>query len=178
MNEKKIKGIEKLNSIVEKFFIGLGYPEITCNLNVDFSYCPNLEEITYSLFEVPIEQEAFKTFLKKHYPKKPYCSIFTISLLHELGHHITYYNYNKRELFIQKIKKAQLNIKYKILAFLNVNNLFKWQIDYMNLKEEKTATDTAVKILEKHYNFIHNYEKTLQQAILNFYKENNVIIDK
>ena len=167
--EKELFGVDELNEVIEQFFFELGY-EIDCCLESDFSYYTGSEEIAYSLFIMENSDKGFKEFLKRAYSEIPSCSLFVISLLHELGHYLTIPTFTENEKRFFAFKKFILE---KRKAKTDEEQIQK-QIDYCYLPEEKIATDKAIEILITNYDFIHTYEKTIFSAILDFYKKNNI----
>jgi len=170
MENTLLVGIDELNEIMEQFFIELGYDEIECCLETDFCYYLGTDEIAYSLVSMENADKGFKKFLENTYENIPPCSLFVISLLHELGHHITLPLYSKKIKKEWSIKKSLVESKK---ADTDEEKIQK-QIEYCNLPEEKIATDKAIEILLENYKFIHSYEKTIFKAIKNFYKKNNI----
>ncbi len=168
--KRKLKGISKLNSVFEQFFVDLGYPEIECSLAPDFAYYYGTDEITYSLFAMPEANEGFKRYLKMTYPKMPKCSMFVFSLLHELGHHITMPKYSEKDF--KKWTRAKAKIEKQIPH--TSEEKIKRQIIYCGLFDEKIATAEAVKILLMNYDYIHSFEKVWYKAVMDFYKKNNI----
>lgn len=165
------KSVEKLNNAIEKFFADLGYEEIRCFLDMDFAYYFDTEEISYTLFELPYADIGFKQYLEKNFPKMPECSIFVISLLHELGHHLTFNDisekkYNKCWEEKQNLKNMPTDTPEQIIAR---------QFKYCGIYDEKIATEKAVEILIKNYEIISRNEYMIYSAIINFYKDHGMI---
>lgn len=166
----ELKGVDELNEVFEQFFVELGYPEIECDIDTDFAYYYGTDEITYSLFSMEEADEGFMRYVNLNYPQMPSCSLFVLSLLHELGHHITMPKYNKADHRKWEIEKAKIeNIKAN-----TPKERIEKQIAYCGLFEEKIATAEAIKILIANYDYIHNFEKVWYKAVMNFYKKNNV----
>lgn len=166
----ELKGVEELNEVIEQFFVELGYDEIECSLDLDFAYYVGTDEITYSLFQMEEADEGFRQYLNKVYPNIPECSLFVISLLHELGHHITIPQYSKENFEAWSIVKKLLE---KQKADTPKEKIEK-QIKYCSLFDEAIATKTAVDILIAEYDFIHSYEEKIFKAILKFYEINQI----
>lgn len=168
----ELKGTEKLNRVFEKFFEGLGYGEIECELSTEFAYWTD-DLITYTLIEMPLYDIGFKTYLKETYPKMPECSMMVFSLLHELGHHLTLDNIPKRKQEkCKRIKEKLLNRKCR-----SAKAVIQKQKDYCNIYDEKIATQKAVQILEKNYDYILKFEKIWFKAVMEFYHKNGITND-
>lgn len=166
----KLKGIEKLDNIITSFFEQLGYDEITCFMATDFAYYGNTNEISYTLFEMPLYDIGFKKYLKNHFPNMKECSVFLVSLLHELGHHLTWDGISKK----QKLKGKKMKKRLERRRDYTSEDIIQKQIDYCNIYEERIATAKAVEILEEKYNIIVNFEEVWFNAVMDFYRENSV----
>ena len=166
----ELKGVDELNEVFEQYFVELGYPEIECDIDTDFAQYYGTDEITYSLFEMPEADEGFRRYVNLTYPQMPYCSIFVLSLLHELGHHITLPKYNKAQHKKWEIETAEVENRKAVTP----EEKIKKQIDYCGLFSEKIATAEAVKILIANYDYIHNFETVWQEAVMSFYRKNNI----
>lgn len=170
---EELKGIEELNKTIEQFFIGLGYPEIECELDIEFAYYYEIETITYSLFENPYSDAGFKLYIEEHFNDVPKCSLFLLSLLHELGHHLTIPLFTKKQ--IRKYKKLKKRVENKKVN--TPKEIVDLQIKYCCLPQESKATKKAIELLKKNYKFVKNFEQIWNNAVLNFYKINNITED-
>ena len=169
----ELKGVEKLNKVFEQFFADLGYDEIECKISTEFAYYHANNLITYSLLEMPLLDIGFRNYLKKTYPCMPECSMMVFSLLHELGHHLTMDNINKKKWL--KCKKAK-KIVEKRKCYTN-HDVIQKQFDYCKLFDEAQATKKAVYILIENYDYIIDFEEIWYNAVMNFYAENNITND-
>ena len=155
---------EKLNAIIEKFFDGLGYGEIEVFQDDEFAYYYNTEEISYTLCDNAWSDLGFSAYIQKNYPDCPTISIFTLSLLHELGHHITKASLNKRKT--REAKKQKKNIENTLCD--DMEKAIHLQMVYCGLYDEKKATDKAVELLKKNYKWCLKFEyffrKVLQET--------------
>ena len=170
MAKLKNKSIEKLNDVFNQFFVELGYPEIDCIFSNEFVYYPESEEISYTLLEMPLNDIGFKTYVRETYPHAPECSVMVLSLLHELGHHLTMDSISKNKM--RKCKKAKKEIAERYIT--TDKELIQAQIDYCGLYDEKKATEKAIEILINNYDYILSFEEVWFNAVMKFYKENNV----
>lgn len=170
MNE--LKGVEKLNNIITGFFEMLGYDEITCFMSTEFAYYNTTNEISYSLFEMPLCDIGFKTYLRNHYPNMQECSMFIFSLLHELGHYLTWNSISKREKLKAKKMKKRIGRKREYTA----QDVIQKQVEYCALYIERIATAKGVEVLEENYDIIVNFEEVWFNAVMEFYTENGVDI--
>ena len=166
----KLKGVKELNKVIEQFFVELGYDEIECSLDLDFAYYVGTDEITYSLFQMEEADKGFRQYLNKVYPNIPECSLFVISLLHELGHHITIPQYSKENFETWSTVKKLLEEQEANTPKEKIEK----QIKYCFLFDEAIATKAAVDILIAEYDFIHSYEEKIFKAIFKFYEKNQI----
>lgn len=166
----KLKGVKRLNSVIEQFFVELGYPEIECDLGFDFAYYYGCDEIDYTIFSMSEADEGFRRYLKTTYPKMPKCSLFVFSLLHELGHHLTMPSFSDEDFKNYKIKKDAIENE---IANTPKEKIAR-QIKYCSLPDEAIATQKAVEILLENYNYITDFEKTCFKEIKRFYLVNNI----
>lgn len=168
----QLKEVEKLNTICENFFAGLGYDEIECKLDTDFAYYHGSDLITYTLIELPFAEIGLKGYLEKNYPFMPKCSMFIFSLLHELGHYLTVDKIKRKKwLHCQKTKKI---LDRKVQKIYDDNIMIEKQMFYCTIYDERIATKKAVNLLIENYDFIIEYEKVLNNAICDFYRKNNI----
>lgn len=146
---------EKLNETITIFLRGLGFKNIKVFKSDEFAYIlrDGKHSISYTLHDTAYNDLGFMKYVHKNY-KVPECSIFTLSLLHELGHYITFPYLNKKKMAkAQKAKKAinkmKVNSMKKAIAI---------QMKYSALYDERVATAVAVKLLKRNYKFILEFE--------------------
>lgn len=148
-----------LTNLVEKFI------DKKCKVcfSGEFEYNPNTATIGITLVEKPyINNKLWKKYLKENFDfNLTEKNVFTMSVLHELGHHLTVNNFSNE----QWEKDAQ----QKGIEHLNGDD---WTMAYFNLSTERSATETAVKIYNSFdkktidnwnnlfINEIKHYEKT------------------
>lgn len=165
-----LNGVENLNKIIKDFFTELGYEEITPFLSTDFGYYYGDEKISYTIFEMPTADKGFQMYIEKHFHNVPKCSIFTLSLLHELGHHETIDDISEK-IYIKccekKFKLANKEVKTE-------QDAIKRQVEYCGIYDEKIATAKAIEILADHYSEVIKFEKTILEALSIFYEKNNI----
>lgn len=168
-------GVELLNERIEYFLADLGYNNICCDLDIEFSYIYERKtspKITYSFFSEPITDRGFKKYLEDTFGSSiPYCSIFTISLLHELGHHITIPRLSKKRLEKAIKEKERLENNYKGTTDRELSEL---QYNYCKLYIERIATKKAIQIIRNNREKIEDFEKDFFNAVERFYKINNI----
>lgn len=165
-----LKGLDKLNDCVENFIFQLGYDGVTCFLYTDFGYYDDSKEIAYSIFETEDSSEGFVKFIQDNYYRLPKCSLFTISLLHELGHYLTLEKFSEKEREEYKVTIE----KYSILPKDTREIIIEKQMKYSALPIEKAATDVAVDILRTYKNIVSEFEIEFIETLHEFYVLNNV----
>lgn len=170
MAEIYLTGVEELNDCITNFIYALGYDEIDCFLSTDFEYYHSTREIGYTLFENESTSKALIEFLRKNYSYIPKCSLFTFSLLHELGHYLTIDTFTKEEInnYYKEIKT------YVIEEYDSKEEIKRKQMRYAATPIEKAASDVAIDILKCYYDIIVDFEMEIKKKILKFYEKNDV----
>lgn len=171
MGKLNLWSVEKLNAVFSEFFADLGYPEITARLDTEFSYWYAEDIITYTLFEMPLTDIGFMTYIKDTYKDIPQCSIMVLSLLHELGHHITIESLSKKKMLKSKKDKKRLAKK----SAYSDRDIISRQITYCKIYDEMLATKKAIEILRDNYDYILSFESVWYEAVKEFYAKNNII---
>lgn len=165
-----LKDVEKLNRVINKLFANLGYEELESFLSTDFGYFYEQEKISYTILEMPLSDAGFKIFINKHFSNIPQCSIFTLSLLHEIGHHVTIDDisdkmYNKCQEKKNLLARQEVKTPQEIIAR---------QVKYCGIYDEKIATAEAINILLENYTIILDFEQEFFAQLNEFYLKNNV----
>ena len=177
MNEEfKLIGVKYLNEIIECFIHSLGYEDIQCDLDSEFSYLYGgaVPIITYSLFEETAADIGFKKYLEDTFNPLPHCTMFTIALLHELGHYITIPKLPEKKLLKSIEEKEELEKSYRGTTDEELAEL---QYDYCSLYIERIATKMAIKIALNNRRTVKAFEKEFFTALEDFYKINNITWD-
>ena len=159
---------EKFNTLIEKFFETIGF-SVDCSIGLNFAYYPLSKEITYPLIDnTPKEaNDAYKVFCKKqfNFDIDTYCNIFTFSLLHELGHYITFDTISKKKM--RKIRKAKKYMSNYVCR--KQSDFFDKQYVYCSLLDEKLATQTAINLILENQELIIAFENILSDMFTEFY---------
>ena len=161
---------DNITEIIEELYSQLGF-SISCFNSTDFAYYPTTEEISYTLFELPFSNDGYKQFLQKYYNFNIPCSMFTFSLLHELGHYVTLHTVSKKQK--RRIKKAKKYMSKKICKTYNDSVML--QIVYCKLYDERIATEQAMSFINNNYSLIMKYDELIMKEIYSFYEKH---IDK
>ena len=164
----KVKGIEKLTEILQKFVKKFG-----CDIEVgeEFSYYYDDALINYSLIIPVFSDKVWKEYVLKTFNYK-IKNIFMFSLLHEIGHHMTYDLYTEKDCkkedeTIKKIEKA-LACSTSYATDKNLN------LAYFNLPMEKTATKWAVRYYKTHSLEMELLWRKFKRELKKFYKINGL----
>ena len=168
---KEIKEIIDIINILDDLFFELGYEELTAFLGTDFAYYGRDKEISFTFLTLDWADEGFLLYLNHTFPDLPQVSLLMYSILHEIGHHITYHKGKKRYLRYKKAVKA-IKLKKKESKAEKVQR----QIKYCSIPDEAMATKAGMNILYCYTDLIKEYDKKLTTAYKKFYK-NNLTLD-
>lgn len=147
-----------VNSIAEDCKIYMG---------ADFSYLPyeisnsNKAEITYTILVSERMDNMFYEYAKS-LGLKVDCGIFILSLLHEVGHHITY----------DDISAEVWNYDIDVKATLKDSD--EDCKTYFALETERIATQWAVDYINKHIAEVSKFAEDMQNAIAEFIRINKI----
>lgn len=146
---------ERLNAIIKTFFEDMGFHNIEVFMSDEFAYIwdGKTHKVSYTIHDSAYNDLGFMKYVRKNY-RIPECSVFTLSLLHELGHYVTLPYLNQQKMAkCQRIKKAidkkKVNSMEKAIAI---------QMRYSALYDEKVATHLAVKLLKRYYKWVLKFE--------------------
>lgn len=147
-----------LVSLVDEFLEPFG---CTAEFSNDFSYCPEDNEITFTILYSERADRLFREYIKSHFSfEVP--NLFMMSLLHEVGHAMTLFTFSKTEM------ENAHHAKELIENDLKEEDTDETFSKYFDLDIEKVATEWAVNYYrsnsEKIEDFYLKFEKTLHQA--------------
>lgn len=156
-----------VNSILYDFLHSKGF-DCNVSMDTDFSYQPpdeDFDDLHGTIFWSPIlpKDEIEKWFLEfaKSLNKNGLTNLFTLSFLHELGHHITLADFSTFRDKCSEIEKKLINI-------LPLTESVRHKI-YFRLPIERVATKWAVDFCATHPKDIEKLNKKLQLAFKEFY---------
>lgn len=158
----KLQGVENIENILNKFLEPF---ECTAKLGSDFSYWYSESLICFALAVAESNDIDFRDFCKELQPEL-HCDIFLLSFIHELGHHETLDEWNDEEYLDMKIQKEQIN---KMKVSQKEKNFM-----YFNIPDERRATEWGLQYIMEHQTEIMLLWNELQQAILQFYRLNDI----
>ena len=168
---KEERQIYKITCRIEQLFNELNIPELYAEADEYFHYDIQQDDSTYVFYSIinseKIVDDCYRTFITKHskFHTVP-ISMFTFSLLHEIGHHLTIGNFTEKDF-----------TDYETQAFLLSHNKFmteeQIQTAYMLLPLEYEANIKAIEIMEQHLTILYNFENDMQKL----FEKLNLILD-
>jgi len=168
----KLKGVKRINNILNEF---LAQFELTAEIDSDFAYYDRCNLITYSLIVPSVMDKWFKEFAKI-IDSRLSCDIFLLSLCHEIGHNMTVDEFDDSDWAVIDDDKELINTAYNEAAQEGKEDLQKvLAFAYFDLPDERAATSWAVNYIMTHQQEIVDLWQKLQPAIMDFYRENEVI---
>lgn len=158
---KQIPGLEeKLNNLINTFLKKIGCGELDVFMGQEWTYYNSTKEISYILWDHSYFDIGFMNYVKKNY-KCPTVSIFTLSLMHEVGHYLTINSLDRTKIYKSYLKKKKLE---KVTAN-NIETAIKLQTYYCNLYDEKIATAKAIELIKKNYKTVLMFEYLLAELL-------------
>lgn len=122
--------IEKVDDFLAPF-------GIDSDFDSDFSYDPTEERVYFTILISERSDRLFKEYITTHFNFENF-NIFVMSLLHEVGHFYTLYNFSKEK------RKEDKRLKRNIEKQLTKNDSDEVYSSYFDLDIEKAATAWAV----------------------------------
>lgn len=163
----RLKGAKRVNRIINEFVSQFG---LTAELEPDFSYWRGDLHIGYSLAVTDSSDKYFLPFCN-HLNSRVKADTFLISLMHEVAHHFTQFNFSDEEW--ERIHEIKEHISTQLAK--NPDKAAKWNNIYFNLSVERAATEWALNYIEIHSEEVAEFWSELQPAILRFYRKNGLI---
>jgi hypothetical protein len=159
-----LKGINEINDIINEFLEPF---ELTAELGTDFDYCYFEDKIHYALAVGDVSSKLFLENAAARFPDIQ-ADVFLWSLLHEVGHSETLDDLE------DGVEELCMETKEELDAHVE-----DWSIEsryqiYFNCPDEKAATDWAGNYMMENPEEIAAFWNTLQPALINFYKLNEV----
>lgn len=155
-----MKGIDKILDFCTDFINDIdSFEDVT--LGTDFSCFPDTNEVQIAVVASQIHVDSFRRNLYIRTQVRD-VSEFTWSLLHEVGHCITWHSMNKR------IKNHCKNVKRKIERGSLPEEV------YYGLTDERIATDWAIKFVENNLDLVKEFDKKVLKKLDKFYQDNKV----
>lgn len=160
-----LNGIDKILSLCIDFIEDNITDDIeSIEMSTDFYCFPNTKEIYISVLAPAIALDDFIKDIKTR-TKINDISVFTWSLLHEVGHCMTWNYLNKR---------TQNHCKYV------KRKIERGSIDYLTyyrLADEKIATDWAIGFIENNHKLVKAFDRMILNEIIYFYIDNEIDLE-
>lgn len=167
-----IKGKEILNKTISAQLAPFGISN--CFLGTDYSYYYDNNDISFKL-TLAYEDKLFSEFIKDRFNYDDTGIEFLISLLHEVGHSKAN---DEIEGDIYEFCIAEKNrISTAINKATTTEEIRKLEFEYFNLPDEIMATSWAINYAKQNPFEIQIMWAVMHEAILNFYKVNEVTDD-
>ena len=163
MSYTALRNINKLEAIVNDFIDSFG---CSGEIGLDFAYYPNTEEIVWSIVSCSTSDALFQEFVNDNYPNIQ-ADTFLWSLLHEIGHHMTYLEWTNDEL------RSSIEIKDFAQAMLAESESYETErishFIYFSAPDEKRATEWAASYMlryeEEILSFWHNFVEAYNEFL-------------
>ena len=144
------KELKKINEAVRNFVQSIN-EEYDCEMGLDFMAQLDTDIIVWSILTVEESGEAFYNNFISRFPKAKGFSLFTLSVLHEVGH-----------LETENEMEDDTDTR---------NNEIMTDEEYFNLFNERIATDWAGYWIEKNFQKAINLDDTFRNVLNSLYAE-------
>lgn len=162
----KLKGLKRVNRIINEFTSQFG---LDAHIEPDFGYYRDDHSVAYSLVVCSADQY-FIPYCN-HIDNRVKADVFLVSLMHEIAHHFTQFNFSNEEWI--KTDEIKEHISTQLTKY--PEKAAKWNNVYFNLSVERAATEWALHYMVVHSDEIEAFWNELQPAIMRFYKKNGLI---
>ena len=146
--------IEKINNAVREFVRSIS-EEYDCRMAKDFGACLAENVVEWSIIYIDTAGEAFYNNFVSRFPQAEGFNLFTLSILHEVGHFET---------------EWEMEDETELRAVNEMSN-----DDYFNLFNERIATDWAGEWIENNFNEALALDNKFNKILKNFFEE---VLDK
>jgi hypothetical protein len=167
-NFDELKGFEVIDEIINNF---TSKWDITAGIGTDFAAWSKGREVQYALAVIKDEHSWFQDSFSAVDPDI-ICDPFLSSLMHEIGHIITYKDITDKEweIWTKQIEELESKVTKDITSL----ELHKLNLQYFEIPIEKKATVWAATYMREHPEEIAQFWSILQPALLNFYLINEI----
>lgn len=135
--------LDELKKVVADFIEPFGCKS---EMNTDFAYYPNEQIVTWSIFMAEKSDKYFQDYVNTFFPNIEADS-FLWSLLHEVGHHMTYNEWTKDQLKLFEERKVEAektanneHESYGYYLYFSTEDEWlatRWAAEYMENNSEK-----------------------------------------
>lgn len=164
----RIKGLRALNRAVTKELSVFGIHKAICS--TDYEYQFDTHDVYFQLNADCIEDIWFAKFVEQEF-KFHVEHDFVMALLHEVGHHKTYFDLEDEVIDFCIDEKDRIA---KAMTTANAKESERLEFEYFNLTDEYVATAWAVEYAKEHPKHIERMWRNLCKAFNTFYKKNKI----
>jgi len=157
--------LDELKKVVADFVEQFGCKS---EMNTDFAYYPNEQIITWSIFMTEKSDRYFQKYVNKAFPDIEADS-FLWSLLHEIGHHMTYNEWTEEKLDLLKATKADAELKAKKPETEKLGYYL-----YFTAEDEWHATTWAAEYMRENSEEVKNFWLKFVEVYNNFLLINKI----
>lgn len=159
----ELKGVSILEYYLTKWLKDHGFPTVKARLAVDFQYDTEEEIIYFALAVTDNHDKEFLKFCQEELNFPFDYDNFIISFFHELGHYMTWPEWDEDELDDYFWARDYLSC------------LENSERDYYSLPVEIFATQWGCEFITTHQEDIEEFWRVCQKLIMNIYKQNGVV---
>lgn len=163
---RKLKGIKRVERAINKFLKQFGLKSVFA---VEFYYLPERKKVAFTFLEAP-NDKWFMEFFNSLAPDIN-CDIFLASLMHEIGHHMTYDDFDDEDWASDLFYRNTLEAKGTAISDRDIN------FEYFNLPTERAATEWAIKYIRSNVEQIKVFWANIMRTIEWFYNINYVEVE-
>lgn len=165
----KLKGRKKLNKAITELVKPFGISK--AKLGTEFAYYFNDEHIEFQMTCDDWTDKVFDEFLLEYFGfVNPYP--FVISILHEIGHHVTLEDLTENEIYLSDWVKER--IPERLQKAKDIDDKKQIEFEYFTLPDEIAATTWAIDYFRQNREECDKMYKKACKALCKFYKKNGV----
>jgi hypothetical protein len=164
----KIKGEKKLNKALTTAFKGFGVDMELCDT---YQYTLTDDTVGFCLLVDRMEDSLFNEFIEERFGYKVK-NTFMISVLHEIGHHMTLEDIYVSDFVYDFCHKEKERIETAMETATKKKDIKRLEWEYFNLPDEIAATAWAVDYAQTHKKKLDKIWGKVQKALVDFYKKN------
>lgn len=165
----ELKYIDELNSLIEKFVKPFG---CKVEIDTDFAYYPEEKVITWSPFVMDKADRFFQGYVRKNYSDIE-ADIFLWSLLHEVGHHLTYEFWSNAEIERFGKIKDWIEDYFKENKITDIQERLLYEM-YFSVNDEARATGWAAEYMETYSERVEKFWRDFVDAYEVFLSLNKI----
>ena len=171
MRFSALKGFEEIDEIINNFTSKWG---IEAEIGVDFAAWTFDNTVQYALVVIEDEHRWFAESVSAIDPDIE-CDPFISALLHEIGHIETAKTISNTDWARWTCQKQELENSVECVENLTREELHQLNLQYFANPIERKATEWAAWYMRENAEEVLTFWNTLQPALMNFYKVNDLI---